>query len=96
MHTCPCNEDPLTPHLYIVKLGCRVHTFYLIFAIKIDCGYSLEPPQCINNLCSEQYENKKIIIFFHLKINIFTAVKYCCILHGRVCVMYAEFSFLSH
>ena len=19
--TCPCNEDPLTPHLYIVKLG---------------------------------------------------------------------------
>ena len=24
----------------------------------------------------------------HLKINIFTAVKYCCILHGRVCVMF--------
>ena len=22
-----------------------------------------------------------------MKINIFTAVKYCCILHGRVCVM---------
>ena len=27
---------------------------------------------------------RKNIIFFHLKINIFTAVKYCCILHGRV------------
>ena len=24
----------------------------------------------------------------HLKIIIFTAVKYCCILHRRVCVMY--------
>ena len=24
---------------------------------------------------------------FHLKMNSFTAVKYCCILHGRVCVM---------
>ena len=31
---------------------------------------------------------KKRIIIFHLKINIFTAVKYCCILHGRVCVMF--------
>ena len=29
----------------------------------------------------------KNIIIFHLKINIFTAVKYCCILHGRVCLM---------
>ena len=26
-------------------------------------------------------------IIFHLKINIFTAVKYCCLLHGLVCVM---------
>ena len=25
---------------------------------------------------------------FHLKIITFTAVKYCCILHGRVCVMW--------
>ena len=29
----------------------------------------------------------KIFKTFHLKIIIFTAVKYCCILHGRVCVM---------
>ena len=33
-------------------------------------------------------KNKKNIIFFHLKINIFAAMKYCCILHGRVCVMF--------
>ena len=32
-------------------------------------------------------QKKKNIIVFHLKINIFTAVKYCYILHGRVCVM---------
>ena len=31
--------------------------------------------------------NKKNIKFFHLKMNIFTAVKYCCILHGHVFVM---------
>ena len=31
-------------------------------------------------------KNTKNVISFHLKINIFTAVKYCCILHGRVFV----------
>ena len=34
-------------------------------------------------------KNKQNIRFFHLKIIVFTAVKYCCILHGRVCVMIA-------
>ena len=33
-------------------------------------------------------KNMKNIEQFHLKMNIFTAVKYCCILHGRVCVMH--------
>ena len=32
-------------------------------------------------------QKKKYIVIFHPKINIFTAVKYFCILHGRVCVM---------
>ena len=32
-------------------------------------------------------KKKKNILIFHLKINIFTAVKYNCILHGRVWVM---------
>ena len=40
---------------------------------------------CTHNLCFEQ--KKKNILIFYMKINIFTAVKYCCILHGRVCVM---------
>ena len=31
MKTCPCNEDPLTPHFYIVKLGfARVFIFFLV------------------------------------------------------------------
>ena len=38
----PCGVDPLTPHFYIVKLGfTRVFTFFLMFALNIDCGYSL-------------------------------------------------------
>ena len=38
MQTCPGNEHPLTrltPHFYIVKLGCTgVYIFFLIFALK--------------------------------------------------------------
>ena len=33
--TSPCNEYPLTPHIYIVKLGfTEVFIFFLIFALK--------------------------------------------------------------
>ena len=40
---------------------------------------------CTHNQCFERM--RKNIMLFHLKIDIFAAVKYCCILHGRVCVM---------
>ena len=40
---------------------------------------------CTHNQCFEQKSEK--ILEFHLKINIFTAVKYCCILHRLVVVM---------
>ena len=43
---------------------------------------------CTHNLCFEK--NMKIIKKFQLKIVIFTAVKYCCILHGRVFVMHPK------
>ena len=43
--TSPCNEDPLTPHFYIVKLGfAGVYIIFLFLLENIDCGYSLEPP----------------------------------------------------
>ena len=36
MQTCPCNEHPLTPHFYIVNLGCTgvYIIFSFIFALK--------------------------------------------------------------
>ena len=40
---------------------------------------------CTHSKCFSK--KKKNIKTFHLKINIFTALKYCCILHGRVCVI---------
>ena len=49
---------------------------------------------CTRNQCLEQKKRKNIIIF-HLKMNIFTAVKYCCILHGRVFVMCLWFLVIS-
>ena len=45
---------------------------------------------CTHNLRFEQkYENTCVVKISQLKIVIFTAVKYCCILHGNVCVMKA-------
>ena len=44
---------------------------------------------CTHNQCLSK--NEKNIMIFHLKINIFAAVKHCCILHGCVCVMYMGF-----
>ena len=42
----PCNEYPLKPHFYIVKLGYTgVYLFFLFLLQNIDCGYSLEPPR---------------------------------------------------
>ena len=38
---------------------------------------------CTHNQCFEQKKEK----YYNLKINMFTVMKYCCILHGRVCVM---------
>ena len=44
--TCPCNEYPLKPHFYIVKLGyAGVDLLFLFLLQNIDCGYSLEPPR---------------------------------------------------
>ena len=41
--TCPCNEYPLKPHFYIVKLGYAGVYLFLFLLQNIDCGYSLEP-----------------------------------------------------
>ena len=74
--TSPCNEDPFTPPLGFTG----VYIFFLFLLQNIDCVPTI-------NVLGK---NKKIIKKFHMKMNIFTAVKYCCILHGRVCVMLQE------
>ena len=33
MKTCPCNEDPLTPHYYIVKLGFTGVYIFVLFLL---------------------------------------------------------------
>ena len=45
MLTCPCNEDPLTPHFLIVKFGFTGVYIIFSFLLKyIDCAYTLELP----------------------------------------------------
>ena len=61
------------------------YTFFLIFALDIDCGYSFERPQSFrggsNNVYTQLSKNKKNITNFHQKIIDFTAVKNFSILH---------------
>ena len=45
--TCLYNVDPLKPQFYIHVIKLRftgVYIIFLIFALNVDCGYSLEPP----------------------------------------------------
>ena len=44
MLTCPCNLGTFTSQFYVVRLGFTGVTFFLIFVLIIDRGYSLEPP----------------------------------------------------
>ena len=60
MKISPCNEDPLTPHFYIVKLGLTgVYILFLFLLQNIDWEAVLT---CTNNQCFEQkYENRQNI-----------------------------------
>ena len=79
--TCPCVISPITPHFYIVIGG--IH-YFLIFALKHILWVLVRT--CNHNYCFEQkYEKSKKKN--QLKIVIFTAVKNCCILHGRLFIM---------
>ena len=81
-------NTPYTPILYS-KTGVYtgIHFFLLL---NIDRGYSLKPPQLGPQRVPTIYvfsKNMKNITFFHPKISIFTALKYCSILHEHICVM---------
>ena len=90
MQTCTCNEDPLTPHFYIVKLEFTgVYIFSYFFAQNIDCGYLLELYEavltCTHNQCFEQ-KNKKNNNFSSENHRF---LKNSSILHGHVFVIIA-------
>ena len=89
--TCLYNFDPIKPHFYIVKLGFTgVYIIFLISAQKIDCGYSLEPPQRggSNEYTQSMFwaEIWKISVFLS-EIFQFLEVKFSIYLNRRVFVM---------
>ena len=92
MLTSPCNEDPLTPHFYIVKLRFTgIFFFFLTSALK-HRSWVLVRTASVRRFKRVPTifvlsKNKKNITVFHLKIIIFTAEKYCNLLHRHVCVM---------
>ena len=80
--TCPCDLYPLTPNCYIVKLGfAGVYIIFLFLLLNIDFVYALEPPQLEHPTIYVLSKIRKNITIFHLKIIVFTTVKYCSILH---------------
>ena len=82
-----------TPLLYSkTRVHRGVHIF-LIFALKHRLWVLVRTASLTeavltytNNLCFDQ-KNKKNVTFFHLKIQVFTALKNCSILHGHVIEM---------
>ena len=77
--TCPCDEYPLKPPFYIVKLGyAGVYLFFLFLLKNIDCGYSLEPPRRGERVPTIYVlsKNKKNIKIFPVKVLIFTTKKF--------------------
>ena len=84
--TSPCNEHPLKPHFYIVKLGFTGVFIFLIFALKhrlwvLVRTASLRPTIYVLS------KNKKICHIFTSKNIIFSTFRNCFILHGHVFVM---------
>ena len=43
--TCPCNKHRFFLTLKIANFQLKILDIFLIFAQKIDCGYTLEPPR---------------------------------------------------
>ena len=83
-------KTPYTPLVYSKTGVYRGIHYFLIFALKHRLCVLIRTASeavltCIHNLCFEQ--NKKNITIFHLKIIIFSAMKYRSILNGHVCVM---------
>ena len=90
--TSPCNKHPLTPHLYKVKLGLT--GVYNVFLFSPQKHRPVVPARTASlrwlqrvPTINVQSKKKK-----NLKMNTFTAEKYCCILHGHVLVMWRDYT----
>ena len=98
MITCLCNENHWTPHYYIVKLGfTRVYFYFLMFALT-HRSRALVRTASVRRFWREPtiymsiWAKLRKISHFNPKITIFTAMKYCSILHGHICVMQNKIS----
>ena len=90
LHSPSCKQvrvmnTPLHPTLYSKTGVYRGIHFFLIFALKHRSWVLVRTAIYVLS------KIKKYLTFFHMKITIFTAVKYCSILHGHVCVMRSIF-----
>ena len=90
--TCLYNFDTLKPHFYIIKLGfVGVYIIFLISALNIDCGYSLEPPHRggSNEYAQSMFlsRNMKNIITLLSKKFRFLVVKFSVYLNRHVFVL---------
>ena len=95
-------------HLTFIKSnwGLQGYTIFSYFRPKTQTGDTRQNRlteaalTCTHNQCSEQKQEKYIYIKKkkkkkkkkNLKMNTFTAEKYCCILHGRVLVMWRDYT----
>ena len=43
--TCPCDTEIFFKVIIIKKFRLKMFNIFLIFALNIDCGYTLEPPR---------------------------------------------------
>ena len=95
------NFDPLKYHFYIVKLGFKGYTVFVLFLLKnTDCGYSLEPPRWggSNEYLQSMFwaEIWKKISDFLSKNFQFLVVKFSIYLNRNVFIMFQHGSIDIH
>ena len=87
----PVMYTPLHPLSYSKTEVYRGTHFFLFLPLKHSRSWVLSEAllTCIHDLSFEQKLEKNITIF-HLKMIVFSTVKNCSILHGRVIVMICQ------
>ena len=94
--TCPCDYYPIAPYFYIVKLGFTSVYNFLIFALNINCGYSIEEAvlTSTHNVCFRAKIRKHHN--FSSEYFLFYSRENSSILHWRVFVMMIDIANFSY